>query len=197
MRDDRAVDRRARALLGSFVFFWAAPATVAGYVPWVLTRWRGEAPLLGVAAGRWLGYLLVVVGVAVVVESFCRFALRGLGTPAPIAPTRDLVVSGLYQYVRNPMYLGVLAAVLGQAFILGRAVLVGYAVLLWAAFFAFVVLYEEPSLESRFGPSYTEYRANVRRWFPRLTPWQTPRGGLSGRSVPPAGDPADPQIHAR
>jgi protein-S-isoprenylcysteine O-methyltransferase Ste14 len=144
---------------------------VAGYVPWLLTRWRVEAPLLGVPTGRPLGYLLVVVSAVVVVESFCRFALKGLGTPAPIAPTTHLVVSGLFRYVRNPMYVGVVAAVLGQALILGRSVLVQYAVLLWAAFFAFVVLYEEPALQHRYGASYTEYRSNVRRWLPRLTPW--------------------------
>jgi protein-S-isoprenylcysteine O-methyltransferase Ste14 len=169
------VNRRGAALIGSFVFFWVAPAMVAGYVPWLLTGWRVEAPLLGVTAGRPLGYLLVIAGTAVVVESFCRFALKGLGTPAPIAPTTHLVVSGLYRFVRNPMYVGVLAVVLGQALILGRAVLVGYAVFLWAAFSAFVVLYEEPALERRFGASYTEYRANVRRWLPRLTPWEGSR----------------------
>jgi protein-S-isoprenylcysteine O-methyltransferase Ste14 len=164
------VDRRVSALIGSFVFLWIAPATVAGYIPWVLTRWRVEAPLLGGPAGRWLGYLLLVAGAAVVVESFCRFA--GLGTPAPVAPTQHLVVSGLYRFVRNPMYLGVLAAVLGQALILGRLVLVRYALLLFAGFFAFVVLYEEPSLQRRFGEEYTEYRRNVRRWLPRLTRWE-------------------------
>jgi protein-S-isoprenylcysteine O-methyltransferase Ste14 len=169
------VDRRAGALIGSFVFFWIAPAMVAGYVPWLLTRWRVEAPLLGVAAGRPLGYLFVILGAAAVVESFGRFALKGLGTPAPIAPTTHLVVSGLYRYVRNPMYVGVLAVALGQALILGRAVLVSYTVLMWAAFFAFVVLYEEPALQRRFGASYTEYRANVRRWVPRLTPWEGAR----------------------
>ena len=175
------MDRRAGALLGSFVFFWVAPAMVAGYVPWMLTRWRAEVPLLGAPAGRPLGYLLAILGATVVVESFCRFALKGLGTPAPIAPTTSLVVSGLYRYVRNPIYLGVLAVVLGQALILGRTVLVVYAVFLWAAFFAFVVLYEEPALQRRFGVSYTEYRANVRRWLPRLTPWEGPPAAQSSR----------------
>jgi protein-S-isoprenylcysteine O-methyltransferase Ste14 len=145
---------------------------VAGYVPWLFTRWRVEAPLLGVPAGRPIGYLLATVGAGIVVESFCRFALKGLGTPAPIAPTTHLVVSGLYRYVRNPMYVGVVAVVLGQALILGRSVLVQYALLLWAGFFAFVIVYEEPALQRRFGASYTEYRANVRRWLPRLTPWE-------------------------
>jgi protein-S-isoprenylcysteine O-methyltransferase Ste14 len=79
------------------------------------------------------------------------------------------------------MYLGVLAVVLGQALILGRTVLVVYAVFLWAAFFAFVVLYEEPALQRRFGASYTEYRANVRRWLPRLTPWEGPAAAHSSR----------------
>jgi protein-S-isoprenylcysteine O-methyltransferase Ste14 len=165
------VDRRFASIIGSFVFFWIAPASVAGWIPWMLTGWRLDPPLLGVSAGRWLGGALLAVGAIVVVECFARFALVGLGTPAPIAPTRDLVVSGLYRHVRNPMYLGVVAAIVGQALLLGSRVVLGYAVFVWAAFFAFVVLYEEPALERRFGSSYQDYRANVRRWWPRLRPW--------------------------
>lgn len=140
----------------------------------MLTRWRTGHPLLGVSAGRWLGAALLVIGTIVVVECFARFALEGLGTPAPVAPTRHLVVSGLYRYVRNPMYVGVLAAIVGQALLFGSPALLRYAVLVWMFFFAFVVFYEEPSLERRFGPSYRSYRANVRRWWPRLTPWPAP-----------------------
>jgi protein-S-isoprenylcysteine O-methyltransferase Ste14 len=128
----------------------------------------------------WLGYVLIGAGASVVVESFVRFAVKGLGTPAPVAPTEFLVVSGLYRYVRNPMYLGVLSVIVGQALVLGSSLLLEYAVLIWVCFFAFVVLYEEPSLQRQFGPGYESYRASVRRWWPRITPWrQPPRGRAS------------------
>jgi protein-S-isoprenylcysteine O-methyltransferase Ste14 len=164
--------RRKAALLGSFVFFWVAPATVAGVIPWALTGWRTQPALLGACASPWLGCLLVGVGASVVVESFVRFAVKGLGTPAPVAPTELLVVSGLYRYVRNPMYVGVLSVIVGQALVLGSTRLLAYAALLWLCFFAFVVLYEEPSLQRRFGAGYERYRANVPRWCPRITPWR-------------------------
>lgn len=168
------MDRRVASLLGSFVFFWIAPATVAGWIPWMLTRWQMQPPLLGASAGRWLGSALVGAGAISVAECFGRFALKGLGTPAPVVPTERLVVSGLYRYVRNPMYLGVVGAIAGQALLFGSPVLLEYAVVVWLFFFAFVVLYEEPSLQRRFGTSYENYRANVRRWWPRITPWQGP-----------------------
>jgi protein-S-isoprenylcysteine O-methyltransferase Ste14 len=152
-----------------------APATVAGWIPWMLTGWRMQSPLLGASAVRWFGWALVGTGATTVVECFARFALEGLGTPAPLAPTERLVVSGLYRYVRNPMYVGVVAAIVGQAFLFGSIVLLEYAALVWLFFFAFVLLYEEPALRRRFGPGYEQYCENVRRWLPRTAPWRGQR----------------------
>lgn len=160
-----------RALLGSLVFFVLAPGTVAGWVPYWLTRWRVEPPFLGFAALRVVGGLLVCAGLASVVESFLRFALVGVGTPAPVAPTRHLVVSGQYRHVRNPMYVAVVVTIVGQAFVFGSVTLLRYAAVVWLAFHAFVRLYEEPTLAAKFGVSYDEYRRHVGRWWPRLRPW--------------------------
>jgi protein-S-isoprenylcysteine O-methyltransferase Ste14 len=165
---------RAGAAFGTFAFFWIAPATVAGWIPYALTRWAVERPLLGWGGGRFLGAGLVAGGLSVLLESFARFAVVGRGTPAPIAPTASLVVSGLYRYVRNPMYLGVLGIVLGQALLLGSVTLAGYACVLWLLFHVFVMAYEEPALLRQFGSSYEDYRAHVRRWWPRLSPWSPP-----------------------
>jgi protein-S-isoprenylcysteine O-methyltransferase Ste14 len=107
-----------------------------------------------------------------VVESFARFALKGIGTPAPVAPTRHLVVSGLYRHVRNPMYVGVVLAIVGQALWLGSMALLGYAAAVFAAFFLFVLLYEEPALRRQFGAEYESYRRHVPRWLPRIQPWK-------------------------
>jgi protein-S-isoprenylcysteine O-methyltransferase Ste14 len=173
LRAERGWDvSRNGALFGSLVFFWVAPGTVAGLIPWALTQWRTQPPLFGASALPWFGYFLVGAGASVVAESFVRFALKGLGTPAPVAPTELLVVSGSYRYVRNPMYIGVFSVIVGQALALGSTLLLEYAAFVGLCFFAFVVLYEEPSLQRRFGPSYDSYRANVPRWWPRLTPWR-------------------------
>lgn len=111
------------------------------------------------------------MGLAALIECFRRFAIEGRGTPAPIAPPKTLVASGLYQYVRNPMYVAVLAVIVGQALVFGSVILLEYAATVWLGFHAFVLLYEEPALHRKFGPSYDIYRANVRRWRPRATAW--------------------------
>jgi protein-S-isoprenylcysteine O-methyltransferase Ste14 len=166
-------ERRAgKALVGSLVFFAVAPGVVAGGVPFWLTGWRMQPALLGFPALRVVGGTLVVAGLASLVESFWRFAVVGLGTPAPVAPPAHLVISGQYRHVRNPMYVAVLAIVFGQGLLLGSATLLGYGLVVWLFFHAFVLLYEEPTLGARFGTSYEAYRRNVRRWWPRIRPWR-------------------------
>jgi protein-S-isoprenylcysteine O-methyltransferase Ste14 len=150
------------------VFFALAPGTVAGLVPWMLTGWRPDA-----AFGHWLparvaGIVILVAGAAFLVHAFGRFVVEGLGTPSPTAPPAHLVVGGVYRYVRNPMYLAVIAAVLGQALVLWRPVLLGYGVIVAAAMVAFVVGYEQPALTRQFGDEYTAYRRNVPGWVPRI-----------------------------
>jgi protein-S-isoprenylcysteine O-methyltransferase Ste14 len=140
---------------------------VAGLVPYLITRWRLAPPFLGVEALRYVGGGLVVLGLVSLLDSFARFALVGRGTPAPIAPTETLVVSGQHRYVRNPMYLAVLSIVVGQALVFGSGWLLAYGALLFAAFHAFVVGYEEPTLARSHGASYERYRQAVDRWRPR------------------------------
>jgi protein-S-isoprenylcysteine O-methyltransferase Ste14 len=98
--------------------------------------------------------------------------LEGRGTPAPIAPPDRLVVGGEYRFVRNPMYLALITAILGQAMIFDSLGLVLYAVIVWAITGAFVHWYEEPVLLKRYGDDYRRYRQGVRAWLPRLRPWQ-------------------------
>jgi protein-S-isoprenylcysteine O-methyltransferase Ste14 len=108
------------------------------------------------------------------VDSFGRFALQGLGTPAPIAPTQHLVVTGLYRYVRNPIYVAVAAVIFGQAVLFGDWRLFAYGAVFCLVCYLFVVGYEEPTLKKSFGAEYEAFRINVPRWIPRLTAW---RGG--------------------
>ena len=159
------------AILGSATFFVVAPLTIAGLIPLWVNGWHLWPPLVGLAEIRIIGVVLVVLGLVPLLESFGRFALVGLGTPAPIAPTQHLVVSGFYRYVRNPMYVGVVTIILGQALILGDINLFAYAAIVWLAFHIFVLLYEEPTLLRTYGAEYDTFRVNVPRWIPRLKPW--------------------------
>jgi protein-S-isoprenylcysteine O-methyltransferase Ste14 len=162
--------RRVVAAAGSAVFFALAPGTVAGLVPWWLTEWevRQPQPLWAAPPLRVLGVALIVAGTGVLVHAFVRFVVEGIGTPAPIAPTQELVVGGLYQYVRNPMYLAVIAVIVGQALLLARPVLLAYAAVVGTAMAVFAHYVEEPALAEQFGAQYEEYRRTVPAWWPRI-----------------------------
>jgi protein-S-isoprenylcysteine O-methyltransferase Ste14 len=162
---------RTRAALGSLMFLVVAPGVAAVLVPWLMTRWHTGTPAWW-GPIRIVGVALIAAGVLTLLPAFARFALEGLGTPAPVAPTERLVVGGPYRFVRNPMYLAVLALVVGQALALGRLELLLYAAALAVAFVAFVAWYEEPTLRRRFGDEYEAYRRSVPAWWPRLRPWE-------------------------
>jgi protein-S-isoprenylcysteine O-methyltransferase Ste14 len=169
--------RTLTAAGGSSLFMAAAPGVVAGLVPWALTDWtvRYDSP-------RWVpvqvaGALVSTVGAAVLVAAFVRFVREGAGTPAPVAPTERLVVGGLYRHVRNPMYVAVVGAVVGQALLLGQPVLLAYGAVAGAGMAAFARWYEEPALTRRFGADYDAYRRAVPAWRPRLRPWRPSRPG--------------------
>jgi protein-S-isoprenylcysteine O-methyltransferase Ste14 len=168
--------QRTSAILGSALFFVVAPCVLAGLVPWWITHWQVPPAFFGSDGTRVIGALLVLAGVLGLVDCFARFALQGGGTPAPIAPTRTLVVTGLYRYLRNPMYAAVIAVILGQAVLFSDGRLIGYGALFWLVCHLFVVAYEEPTLALTFGSEYTSYRAHVPRWIPRLVPWRTHGG---------------------
>ncbi|MGA7854374.1 MAG: isoprenylcysteine carboxylmethyltransferase family protein [Candidatus Acidiferrales bacterium] len=165
--------RRVLALVGTGGFLVLAPGFLVVLVPFWISRWRIQPPFLGFMPFRILGVVLMAAGLPVLLESFARFALQGLGTPAPIFPTQHLIVKGFYRYVRNPMYVAVVSMVLGQGLLFGNPQLLLYGVIAWLGTFLFVLTYEEPTLRRTFGAEYDTYRANVPRWIPRLTPWRS------------------------
>lgn len=154
-------------ILKTLLFTVLVPGTVAVWIPY---RLAAPAPPVVVSIRTLLSACLIAIGVALYLATAFRFAVVGLGTPAPIAPTKSLVVSGLHRYVRNPMYIGVLSLVAGEAVLFHSWQVVEYAVCLAGAFHLFVIFYEEPALQRQFGDSYLEYCARTRRWLPRLRP---------------------------
>jgi protein-S-isoprenylcysteine O-methyltransferase Ste14 len=157
-------------ILKTLLFTILVPGFVAGYVPYVLL---GGKPAPSHDSLGWFGGVLLVLGACVYFRCAWEFAVRGLGTPAPIAPTKFLVVGGLHRYVRNPMYIGVALVILGQAALFRAPHLAEYAALMLLIAHLFVIFYEEPTLRRQFGESYEEYRRTVPRWIPRF-PGESP-----------------------
>lgn len=158
--------------LRSVLWTLLLPGLFAGYFPW---RFFGLAhvqldftnPL------HLLGLLLIAAGALLLGACIWEFARSGRGTLAPVDPPRELVVQGLYRYVRNPMYLSVSMIVLGEVLLTRSRALLVYWVIWFVAVNLFVMLYEEPTLRQRFGDSYERYTKQVGRWLPRVPPRQT------------------------
>lgn len=151
--------------LSSLVHYIAAPGVVIGLLPWLLTGWQPESPAWPPTV-RVLAALMIAVGVAIVTAEFVRFVREGDGSPAPVAPTRRLVTGGLYRYIRNPMYVGVVAAIVGQGLLLSSPVLLIYGAFIALIVSMFVHWYEEPTLRSTYGSDYDDYCRRVPRWIP-------------------------------
>ena len=153
-----------KLLLKNVLFSLVVPGTVAVYVPLLVA---GDHPP---ASGPlfFLALTLLAAGSAIYAWCVWDFAAFGRGTPAPIDAPKRLVVRGLYRYVRNPMYVGVLTAILGWAVMFGATTLLTYAFCVWIFVHLFVVFYEERHLGRQFGAEYQDYRATVGRWLPRF-----------------------------
>ena len=150
-------------MVKTLVFTIVVPGTVGGYVPQTLKGHGGRLPVPFV----WIGISLILCGAAIYLWCAWDFAVKGLGTPAPIDAPRVLVVNGLYRFTRNPMYLGVFSAIEGQALYYHAMHIAVYGCIMLTIAYVFVVLYEEPHLRRRFGAQYEGYCRRVPRWLVR------------------------------
>jgi len=152
-------------IIKSILFFILAPGMVAGLIPLMFFR-NGNQLNTGIFS--YLAFPLWVIGIVTLVWCFWDFVQKGKGTPAPLEPPKELVVSGLYKYVRNPMYVGVFTVLIGHFLWFGYWNLLIYAVIFLIPVHLFVTLYEEPYLKKNFGVIYEKYLNEVPRWFPRF-----------------------------
>jgi protein-S-isoprenylcysteine O-methyltransferase Ste14 len=161
-------ERRSVIISILFVVF-GGPGIALIYLPLWITHFRIPAwePWWQVLPAA----VLIVAGITPGLESVRRFIYVGRGTLVPVAPPEHLVVSGFYRYVRNPMYLGVLVALSGEAILFWNRGIVIEAVLICLGFNVFINLHEEPSLTRRYPEDYPRYKSHVPRWLPRPTPW--------------------------
>lgn len=151
--------------LKSILFFILAPGTVAGLIPLLFFR---NGSQLNTGVFSYLAIPFWIIGIGTLIWCFWDFVQKGKGTPAPLDPPKELVVSGLYQYVRNPMYVGVFIILLGHFLWFGYWNLLIYAGIFLIPVHLFVTLYEEPYLKKTFGASYEEYIKKTPRWIPRF-----------------------------
>jgi protein-S-isoprenylcysteine O-methyltransferase Ste14 len=149
----------------NLLFTVLVPGAVAGWLP---CRWYWGRSEFHSGSWRWLAYPLIAVGAAIYLGCVWNFAFAGRGTPAPIDPPKALIVRGLYRYVRNPMYMGVLLVLLGELIVFPSRQFLVYILLCFLAVNIFVLAYEEPVLSKKFGAAYLDYRRRVPRWIPRL-----------------------------
>jgi protein-S-isoprenylcysteine O-methyltransferase Ste14 len=147
-----------------FVCF-VGPGPVIGLVPYWLSGWHPPTPI---APWRYLGIVMIVAGFIPLADSIIRFVREGRGTPEPLHPTETLVVTGLYRYVRNPMYVGVITMIFGEAVFLANRHIAEYGAIAWVIMHLFVLFYEEPTLRRRYGADYDAFCRRVGRWIPRL-----------------------------
>lgn len=145
-----------------FVAF-VGPGPVIGLLPWWISGWHIPTPI---AAWRYVGLLMIVAGFIPLADSMRRFVCEGRGTPEPLYPTETLVVSGLYRFVRNPMYVGVLTMIFGQAVFFANRNISIYGICAAIVVHLFVVFYEEPTLRARYGSEYELYCRRIGRWIP-------------------------------
>jgi protein-S-isoprenylcysteine O-methyltransferase Ste14 len=155
-------------LIKTLFFTILVPGTVTVIVPYGLVSIYPARFPVQLGLFQYGGAILILVGVAMYLRCGWDFSTVGRGTPAPIAPPKELVIRGLYHHTRNPMYVGITTVLLGESILTSSLVLLVYTLFVITFFYLFVVYYEEPNLGRKFGESYQRYCATVPRWLPHL-----------------------------
>jgi len=151
--------------LRNLFFTILQPGVVAGLIPFLLARKNFENSFPGsLHAYHYVAIAVCIAGIGITLHCIANFAIHGHGTLSPADPTKRLVISGLYKFSRNPMYVGVMLILLGEAIFTQSANLLVYSIGVFTAFNLFIVFREEPRLKKDFGKSYHEYCKTVRRW---------------------------------
>jgi protein-S-isoprenylcysteine O-methyltransferase Ste14 len=151
-------------ILKTLLFTLLAPCSVTLAVPYLLLRSRAEIFPVHWNSLQLAGIVLIIAGVAIYIWCAGDFISKGKGTPAPYEPPKELVIKGLYRYSRNPMYVGVLSVVAGEALFFTSLSILIYTLALLLLFHLRVTLYEEPTLKRLFGQSFDDYCGRVPRW---------------------------------
>jgi protein-S-isoprenylcysteine O-methyltransferase Ste14 len=160
------------ASFGTLMFLFLILPFFYVWIPYKILISPNASYLFDIGAFRFIGLVPIILGVAIYFWCSHSFVFFGKGTPLLFTPTKNLVVTGLYRFVRNPMYTGALLVVLGEALLFQSKGLIIYALVIFGVAYFVILFFEEPYLADKFGKSYELYRQSVRRWIPRLTPYR-------------------------
>jgi AhpD family alkylhydroperoxidase len=188
--------RRSAAVVIAVAWGVGVGGTFGCLLPWLLGYWHLQRPLPYWIVAQAAGVVLIGIGLVPIVQAFVEFVKAG-GTPVPVASPPRLVVSGFYRYVRNPIYVGFLVILIGQALLFGSMGLVVYTVVAWCVGAAAVRFYEQPRLARRFGAEYQPYLQAVPAWIPRLRPWTPPQEGGATMARITGVSPAQARLRTR
>ena len=154
----------ASLLLRNLVFTLLQPGLVAGVIPYYVLGGDLSSLQRPSPVQLYAGLAILLIGLAIMLRCILQFALEGQGTISPVDPTKRLVARGLYKYSRNPMYVGVMLILIGEAIMAQFLPLWIYLVVVFICFNLFILLHEEPRLRRDFGEEYLDYCRSVRRW---------------------------------
>jgi protein-S-isoprenylcysteine O-methyltransferase Ste14 len=160
------------ALLGTLLFLFLIIPFFLIWIPYKILSSPNHIYLFDIGVFRYFGLVPIVLGVVIYFWCSNSFVFFGKGTPIPFTPTKKLVVTGLYRFVRNPMYIGGLLVILGEALFFQSKDLIIYTLVFFGAFNFLIFFFEEPYLADKFRETYERYRKSLRRWIPRLTPYR-------------------------
>ncbi|WP_315822293.1 isoprenylcysteine carboxylmethyltransferase family protein [Paraflavitalea speifideaquila] len=162
---DKASNGNSSLFLRNLLFTILQPGMVSGLIPWLIAKDHYQLALSSVLSfDQYIGILVFIAGIIITIHCIVRFALDGRGTLSPADPTKQLVISGLYRYSRNPMYIGVMSILIGESLFVQSRSLWLYTLLIFIAFNVFIIFWEERRLRKDFGKSYEDYCRKVRRW---------------------------------
>ena len=154
-------------LFRTVLFTLMVPGLVTGLLPYALVTYRPDLLRFETGFSGWLGLIPLLIGASLYLICAWDFTFTGRGTPAAYDPPKELVTVGLYRWVRNPMYVGIILLLVGQGLLYGSGVVLLLAGGFWLVVHLFITLYEEPHLSRKFGDSYQEFLRAVPRWLPR------------------------------
>lgn len=160
----KQVGKKVSLIVKTLAFTVLVPGTVAVVIPSIIVKINVSYAMVQPFFPRILGLLATLAGLSICLWCFWVFINKGKGTPSPFDPPKKLVIVGLYRYVRNPMYIGIILIVLGEVILYSSLLLMLYLGMLLVIFHIGVVYYEEPRLKAEFGETYDKYLISVPRW---------------------------------
>ena len=157
-----------RNIIRTLLEIFIAYGLFAVFIPRELLSLNLQLFPVNIGSVRYCGLISMIIGTVINLKFYWDLIFSGKGTPDPLIPTGKLVSRGLYQFMRNPVYVGLFLILFGEAVLFMSAVLLVYSLLWLLVLNLIVVFIEEPSLRRRFGDSYDDYLVSVPRWIPRL-----------------------------